>query len=43
MTGLFIDIDDYLEDPIEWEVERAIKFLQPAEEYYDDYPSSMNV
>lgn len=41
MTGLFIDIADRLEDPVEFEVERAIKYLRPIEEY-DIYPSRMN-
>lgn len=41
MTGLFIDIDDHLGDPIEFEIERAIKYLQVIEEY-DYIPSSMN-
>lgn len=41
MTGLFISIDDYLEDPVEFEVQRAIKYLKPIEEY-DIYPSRMN-
>ena len=42
MTGLFLDVDEYIEDPIEWEVERAIRILRPDEEY-DIIPSSMNI
>lgn len=41
MTGLFLDVEEYIEDPIEWEVERAIRILRPDEEY-DIIPSSMN-
>lgn len=40
MTGLFIDISDYLIDPIEDEVERALRILGVEE--YDLYPSKMN-
>lgn len=40
MTGLFIDISDYLVDPIEDEVERALRILGVEE--YDYYDSKMN-
>ena len=41
MTGLFIDVSEYAADPIEWDVERAIRYLEVAEEY-DYYESSLN-
>ena len=41
MTGLYIDIEDYLPDPIEEEVERAVRILGLEE--YDEYDSQMNV
>lgn len=37
-----MDVTEYGEDPIEWEVERAIRILRPDEEY-DIVPSSMNI
>ena len=37
MTGLYIDIDDYLEEPIEAEVARAVRILG-----LEEYDSWMN-
>lgn len=42
MTGFFIDISEYLEEPIETEVARAVRILG-LEEEYDEYDSQMNV
>lgn len=41
MDSNYLVIDDYILDPIEWEVERALKYLMPCEEY-DIIPSSSN-
>lgn len=41
MTGLFISIDDYLIDPVEEDVVRAIHRVMMEEEYYF-IPSAMN-
>lgn len=41
MDSNYLVIEDYMKDPIEWEVQRVIEYLQPAEEY-DLYPSKMN-
>lgn len=42
MVGLFIDISEWLEEPIEAEVARAVRILG-LEEEYDEYDSQMNV
>lgn len=41
MDSNYLDIDEYLGDPIEWEVQRALKFATPIEEY-DYVPSKSN-
>jgi hypothetical protein len=41
MDSNYLVIDDYTLDPIEWEVERALKYLMPCEEY-DIIPSPSN-
>ena len=37
----YLVIEDFMGDPIEWEIQRAMRYLAPAEEY-NIIPSKMN-
>lgn len=43
MTGLFIDISDYIPDPVIEEVDRAIRLIGTPIEEYDLIPSRSNI
>lgn len=43
MTGLFIDISDYIPDPVIEEVDRAIRLIGTPIEDYDLIPSRSNI